>query len=510
MPEKHTATEEDQQLIQKMFAFADNPLAYVMYAFPWGRSHSPLEQYEKPRSWQLGDLEEIRDHIANNRNLALQKQTPGLLKMARSSGRGTGKTAQLSWIATWLFSCIPASTVIVSANTEQQLKTFTFPEIRKWATMSIHSHWFDHNAMSLRPAPWLVDALKATTDYDDAYWYIQARLWSDESPDSFAGAHSMQGMAVLFDEASGIPASIWPVAQGYFTDPTLHRLWYAISNPRNPSGAFFECFNAERSSWSTRTIDARSVTENDAQLYEDIIAQYGADSDEARVEVYGQFPRQGDNQFISRGEVEDAMHREATDDPGAPLVIGVDPARFGDDEAVIAFRQGRDANVLPWQKYKRCSVTELAGYVAEAIEKYKPDACFIEGDGVGGGVIDVLKSLQYRVIEVTAGGSPDNKDTYANRRTELWGKLRDWLPTGTLPDDPPLADDLGAPLYDYSLKGQLKLEAKDKMKKRGYASPNNGDALAVTFDRTIARKDHPATRRGGNRRVAKDLDYAVI
>jgi hypothetical protein len=509
MADRYTAQPADLQLLQKMYEFADDPLAYVMFAFPWGRSHSPLEQFDKPRKWQLEDLEEVRDHIRNNRNLVLQKNTPSLHKMARSSGRGTGKTAELAWLATWLFSCVPASTVIVSANTEQQLKTFTFPEIRKWATMAIHAHWFEHNAMSLRPAPWLIEALKATTDYDDAYWYIQARLWSEENPDAFAGAHSMRGMMVLFDEASGIPANIWPVTQGYFTDPTIHRLWYAISNPRNPSGAFFECFNADRSSWSTKTIDAREVEENDRQLYDDIIAQYGADSDEARVEVYGEFPRQGDNQFISRGEVDDAMEREPTDDPGAPLVMGVDPARFGDDEAVIAFRQGRNADVLPWQKYKRCSVTELAGHVADAIERYKPDACFVEGDGVGGGVIDILKSLGFRVIEVTAGGSANDKDRYANKRTELWGGLRDWLPTATLPRDRQLADDLGAPLYDYSLKGQMKLEPKDRMKKRGYASPNNGDAIAITFDRAIARRDHAALNRR-RRPVARDVDYAVI
>jgi len=493
-----------------MLSFADDPLAYVLYAFPWGRPNSPLEKYQGPRVWQRKALIEIRDHIAENRNRERRDLTPELLKMARASGRGIGKSAFLAWIATWLFSCVPSSTTIVSANTEQQLKSTTFPEIRKWATMAIHSHWFEHNAMSLRPAPWLIDTLHRTTDYDSAYWYIQARLWSEESPDAFAGVHSQRGMCVLFDEASGIPSVIWPVTQGYFTDATTHRLWIAISNPRNPSGAFFECFNANRSSWNTETIDARTVSENDAQLYDDIIAQYGAESDEARVEVYGQFPRQGDQQFIARGEVDDAMTRETTDDPGAALVMGVDPARFGDDEAVIAFRQGRNADIIPWQKYKRCSITELAAFCAEAIERYQPDAVFVEGDGVGGGVIDILKEQGFRVIEVTAGGSADNKDMYANRRTELWGKMRQWLPSATLPKDGPLADDLAAPLYDYSLKGQIKLEPKDRMKRRGYASPNCGDALAVSFDRIIARRDAGVSRHHVRRRVAQGMDYPVI
>ena len=507
---KQQPRDQEQQLIAQMLEFQDDPLSFVLYAFPWGKANSPLENAKGPRAWQVEALSEIKTHIAKNRAAGRQGLDPELLKIAIASGRGIGKSAFLAWIALWLFTCVPSSTVIVSANTEQQLKSTTFPEIRKWATMAIHANWFEHNAMSLRPADWLVQSLKQTTAYDDAYWYIQARLWSEESPDAFAGVHSQRGMAVLFDEASGIPSCIWPVTQGYFTDKTMHRLWVAISNPRNPSGAFFECFNANRDTWWNRTVDARTVDENDQALYQQIIKQYGSDSDEARVEVYGQFPRQGDQQFISRGEVDDAVAREVDTDPGAPLLMGVDPARFGDDEAVIAFRQGRNADVLPWRKYKRCSTAELASSCAEYIEKYKPDGVFVEGDGVGGGVIDILREYGYRVIEVTAGGGAENKEAYTNHRTELWRRIRDWLPGASLPKDSGLADDLAAPRYDYSLKGQLKLEPKDRMKKRGYASPNNADALAMTFSRSVARRDIATSRIGRKRRQATGMDYDLF
>lgn len=500
---------DEQQLVAKMLSMVDDPLAFVLYAFPWRKPNSPLADMDGPREWQRDALMAMREHIIANRNRARADLFPELMRMAISSGRGIGKSAFLAWIALWMFSCIPSSTIIVSANTEQQLKGTTFPEIRKWATMSIHSNWFNHNAMSLRPAAWLVDALKQTTDLDDAYWYIEARLWSEENPDAFAGVHSQRGMCVLFDEASGIPSVIWPVTHGFFTDRTIHRFWVAISNPRNPSGAFFECFHGNRDAWWTRHIDARSVIENDQSLYEAIIKENGPDSDQARVEVYGEFPRQGDKQFISRGEVEDAVAREATPDPGAPVLMGVDPARFGDDEAVIAFRVGRDAGGIPWQKFKRTALTELAHYCAAAIDRYKPDGVFIEGDGVGGGLIDILKAQGYRVFEVTAGGSAQDKEQYINHRTELWGRMRDWIPTATLPRDAELCDDLAAPMYDYSLKGQLKLESKDKMKKRGYASPNNADALAMTFSRAVARRD--LGPRGRKRNVfAKGVDYDLF
>ena len=510
MAKKQTPHQYEQDLLVKLLSFQDDPLQFVYYAFPWGQQNSPLENSDGPREWQVTALTKIRDHLRANRHKSTQDLTPELLKMARSSGRGIGKSAFVAWVALWMFSCIPSSTVIVSANTEAQLKGTTFPEIKKWATMAINNRWFEYAMMSIQPAEWLVDAMKTTTQLDSAYWSITARLWSEEAPDAYAGAHSQRGMAVLFDEASGIPGCIWSVAQGFFTDKTNHRVWLAISNPRNPSGEFFECFHGNRDQWDTASIDGRSVAENDHQLYENIIKQYGEDSDQARVEVYGQFPRQGDYQFIGRGDVDDAVQREAFDDPGSPLVMGVDPARYGDDSAVLAYRKGRDAKSIPFERYKSCSITELAEHVARGIDKYKPDAVFVEGDGVGGGVVDVLKQAGFKVTEVKTGGGAQDKEMYGNHRTEMWGRIREWLPTGSLPNLKELGDDLCAPMYEFTLKGQLKLEPKDKMKKRGFASPDFADALAMTFSRITSRTDTLSSRTFKRKRVAQNVDYELF
>ena len=151
---------DEQQLIHKMLSFKDDPLAFVLYNFPWGKPGTPLEHHTGPRQWQLDALVRMRDHVQANINKQRQGLDPELLKLARASGRGIGKSAFLAWVALWLFSCLPSSTVVVSANTEQQLKSTTFPEIRKWATMGLNSRWFEHNIMSLQPAEWLVQTLK--------------------------------------------------------------------------------------------------------------------------------------------------------------------------------------------------------------------------------------------------------------------------------------------------------------------------------------------------------------
>ena len=501
---------DEQQLIHQMMAFRDDPLAFVLFAFPWGQPGTPLEDHTGPRQWQLEALIKMRDHIQENKKKQVQGLDPELLKLARASGRGIGKSAFLAWVALWLFSCLPSATVVVSANTEMQLKSTTFPEIRKWATMAINSRWFEHNIMSLQPAEWLVQTLKETTGYDDAYWYIQARLWSEEAPDAYAGVHSQMAMAVLFDEASGIPGCIWPVAQGYFTDKTLHRFWIAISNPRNPSGEFFECFHGNRDQWDIATIDGRDVKENDPEVYNNIIKQYGEDSDQARVEVYGQFPRQGDENFMSRGAVEEAVEREVIEDIGAPLIMGVDPARMGRDKAVIRFRQGRDASAIDPIIYPKCTTEQMAEYCATAIEKWKPDHVFIEGDGVGGPVIELLQKAGYKITEVLVSKTAQDPTTYYLHRTEIWGRMRDWLNTASLPNETGLISDLCVMRYSINLKGQVALWPKEKMRREGFASPDYADALAMTFSRNVSRNDQRTSRRFARKSVSLRVDCAAF
>jgi len=121
-----------------------------------------------------------------------------------------------------------------------------------------------------------------------------------------------------------------------------------------------------------------------------------------------------------------------------------------------------------------------------------------------------LKDAGFKITEVKTGGGPQDKDMYANHRTEMWGRMRDWLPSGALPEHDTLIEDLCAPMYEFTLKGQIRLEPKEKMKKRGHASPDFGDALAITFSRVISRKDQRVSRKFRRKSVARDVDYEVF
>lgn len=485
---------------------------FVRFVYPWGKPNTPLASLAGPRNWQDQLLKDISDYIAKADNFhQINKAFPKMFQAAVASGRGIGKSAMFSWLAHWMVTTRLGSSVWVAANGEPQLKTKTFPEIAKWVTLAINSHWFDVMATQILPAKWFSEAVERDMKISPKYWYISAQLWSEENPDAFAGAHNGYGEMALFDEASGIPSPIWTVQSGVFTEPTIDRYWLAFSNPRRNNGAFYECFHgADRVDWLTRNIDSRSVDVPQDQ-FESIIRKHGVDSDEARIEVYGQFPSSGLNQFIGTDEVRQAMDRVIVPDPGAPLLMGVDVARFGKDESVIAFRKGRDAKFIPWQVYLNIDTAKLATAVADAAAKYKVDAIFVDGNGVGGGVVDNLKAWGYRVIEVQAGSQASEPDRYLNKRVEMWALMKEWLTIGSLPDDSSMIKDLTGPEYSYHpVTNKLCLETKEKMRDRGVASPNRADALAMTFAQPIARTDVRHSRQNNRSRTASGLDYQIL
>jgi hypothetical protein len=200
------------------------------------------------------------------------------------------------------------------------------------------------------------------------------------------------------------------------------------------------------------------------------------------------FSAAGDDQLISLSDVEMAAQRVMVekDVSHAARILGVDPARFGDDRSVIFARQGL-ASFDP-QVFRGLDNMDLAARVAAKIEEWKPDAVFIDA-GNGSGVIDRLRQLGYDVVEVHFGGKP-TQPQYLNKRAEMWFELREWIKLGgAIPNIVDLKQDLAAPVYWFDSAGRLQLEPKDDIKKRGLPSPDLGDALALTFAQPVAKKE---------------------
>jgi hypothetical protein len=469
--------EDEMSLMASLWtpALKNDPLKFVLYLFPWGQKNTPLENFAGPRKWQREVLKELADHIRDNDG-RIDFET---LRMAVSSGRGIGKSALVSWLVIWMLTTRIGSTTIVSANSETQLRAVTWAEITKWLALALNSHWFEVSATRVMPAKWLTELVERDLKKGTRYWGVEGRLWSEENPDAYAGVHNFDGVMLIFDEASGIADPIWAVSAGFFTENTPNRFWLAFSNPRRNTGYFYEAFNAKRDFWRNKVVDARSVEGTDKAVYEQIIQEYGPDSVQAHVEVYGEFPSAGDDQFIPVYLVDDAFARPRYKDATAPIIIGVDPARFGADATVIAVRQGRDLNAI--KRYRGDDTMEIVGRVIEAIEEYNPALVVIDEGGLGAGVVDRLKEQRYKIKGVNFGNKSVKPIMYGNKRAEMWGLMREWLKTASIPADKLLKSDLTSPKIKPDSKGTIFLEGKKEMKARGLASPDAADAIAVTF-----------------------------
>jgi hypothetical protein len=164
------------------------------------------------------------------------------------------------------------------------------------------------------------------------------------------------------------------------------------------------------------------------------------------------------------------------------VVFGLDVARFGDDRTVLLIRVGHTIKEI--QAWRGLDLMQTAQHVATKANAYVPDTIFIDGAGVGGGVVDRMREMGFKVVDVNAGAKAMDERRFANRRAEMWGLMRDWLrDRGVISQSigAELIDDLLSPLYKFDAQSRIILERKEDMKARGLPSPDFGDALALTF-----------------------------
>ena len=453
---------QESKIVTDIAGFIEDPLVFILFAFRWGEGE--LKGHEGPDKWQRDVIDEIRSSIRSDNTKAFQA--------AVASGHGIGKGALSAWIIIWAMATRSHLNGVVTANTKVQLETKTWRELAVWHKRCLLKNWFEWTA---------------TKFYHVGHpetWFTAAIPWSEKNPEAFAGQHG-EHVLIIYDEASAIPDAIWEVSEGAMTTPGAMRL--AFGNPTRNTGRFRECFGKFKHRWLLWQIDSRDCRMTDKRKLDEWIEDYGEDSDFVKVRVRGEFPSASSMQFISNDLVETAQERETRNYSHEPLIIGVDVARFGDDQSVICFRRGRDARTIPWKKYRGLDTMQLASRVTEAVAEFQPEAVFVDGGGVGGGVVDRLRSLHTSVIEVNFG-SKATDPRYNNKRAEMWGRMKEWLTGGAILKDRDLHDDLIGVEYGYTITNQIQLEKKEDMKKRGLASPDFGDALALTFAYPVAPK----------------------
>ena len=458
-----------------------------------GESGGPLAKHPGPDDWQTEILSYIRDNLGKGRPL----------RIAIAGGVGPGKSALLAWIVNWGMATCVDTRCRVTANTGAQISTATWPEITKWHRLSLFAHEFEAGDRRLR---------SVNSAHKD--WRCDALTWDANNPEAFAGFHNSGSRIIYgFDESAGIAESIFREAEGILSGAEdTEIIWLCLGNPTRTDTTFRTFFAGGKNAhlWKSWHIDTRTSRMADKRQIEEWITSYGIDSDFVRVRVLSQFPRTGNVSFISPELVNEAVHREVEATRYDPIVMGVDVARFGDDQTVLFLRRGLDAKSIPPVKLRGKDTQEVAAFVADMALKYEVDAIFVDGGAMGPGVIDRLRHLRFtNVHDINFGSKPVRSQvgddaaisTYFNRRAEMHGLMKEWLRHGAIPNDPELVSDLTNLQYSYRMsegRDCIILEKKEDMKARGLRIADCSDALALTFALPVEKSNHSLTYGAGD------------
>lgn len=240
-------------------------------------------------------------------------------------------------------------------------------------------------------------------------------------------------------------------------------------------------------------MDSRSSRFTNKPLIDQWIRDYGEDSDWCRVRIFGLPPKASELQFTDRERVEGARARQERPLDDDPLVVGVDVSGGGSAWNVIRFRRGIDARTKPpiripgdHGRERQVLITKCADLLSEKSRANRITAMFIDS-AFGAPIYERLRALEYQNFFEIAFGDPSPDKHYANMRAFMWDRMKDWLATGMIDaTDERLSIDLTAPGYKINRSSQLVIEAKEEVIKRLGHSPDDGDALALTFARKVA------------------------
>lgn len=471
-------SEFETEMTDDIAGFASDPDKFVLYAYDWCEGELSGEGNDRPRAWQMKVLKTISKHLHSS-----QRYQP--LKISVKSGHGIGKSALFGMVANWGLSTCTDCRIRVTANTETQLRTTTWPEISKWFRLSINSHWFDLQAT----------AIISNDPKHKTSWRADAIPWSVQNTQAFAGLHNVQKrIIILFDEASGIDDKIFEVAEGALTDANTEIIMIVFGNPTKRKGAFYETFNRFSHRWKNFTVDAREVEGTNKQNLAEKVEDHGEDSDYVRVRIRGEFPNNDYSQLIPQEFIDRCIRHVVSEEDvkHEPLILGVDFARSGKCANVVYPRRGR--KVYPPYKWHENDTMFTASRVVQIFDELGADYIFADGCGLGGPIIDRIKQLlgarKKACIAVDSASRAVLKPKeFFNVRSEIWGNLRDAIKSIIdLPDDEETKLDLENIEWFFTKDSRIQLVAKEDMAK----SPDCGDALAYTFAHPV-KKVPPGT-----------------
>ena len=394
-------------------------------------------------------------------------------KISVRSGHGVGKSTASSWAMLWYFMTRSPVKVVVTAPTSSQLYDAMFAELKRWI-----------NTMPL-PLQGLLTVKQERIEFNAAptEMFISARTSRAEQPEALQGIHSDNVMLVA-DEASGVPEQVFEAAAGSMSGHNAVTL--LLGNPVRSSGFFYDTHTRLADEWTTFQVSCKDSPRVSDEYIQEMATRYGEDSNVYRIRVLGEFPKGDDDTVIPMDLLEQAVHRDVAPSPHAPIVWGLDVARFGSDRSALCKRQG-NAVIEPIKTWKNLDLMQLTGAVVAEYQalgpSQQPREILVDSIGLGAGVVDRLRELGLPARGINVAESPAMGGTYRNLKAELWYRAKAWLEARdcTLVRDDVLIAELATVRYSFTSNGKVQIEGKDEIRKRGLPSPDKADAFVLTF-----------------------------
>lgn len=491
----------NQELAGEIKQYYADPLGFVIFAFPWGKPGTSLEYFTGPNRDQerfLGDLgDEIKSRGFDGRH-AVEP-----IRMTVPSGHGTGKSALGGMLNAFILSTRLRSHGTVTANTNDQLQTKTWAAIQTWMKLCITKHWFE----------WTSERMWGIGAKDD--WFSFPTTCKVENVEAFGGQHAITSTSwYLFDEDSKIHDLIHDKAEGGMTDG--EPMIFLFGQVTRKKGKFYRATYGSESSqmrvsdgkplWNNHRMNAENSDFANKTLQAQWRETYGPESDFYRVWVLGLPPQSEDLQFIDSERVTVAQKRQAVSLADDPLIAGTDVARGGKANNAVFFRCGTDARTIPpliKPGIQTRDTMVLVAWLAELlVQKFltssgmKTISMMFVDSGYGGAAVNRLHQMGFlNVQEVAFGGDSPDAAHYVNMRAYMFGRAKDWLPIGAIPDTSTklgqkLEEGLTAPGFTHDRRDRIIIESKDDLCERNpdidQAALDITDGFVLTFARAVA------------------------
>ncbi len=423
-------------------------------------------------------------------------------RVAVRSGHKIGKSTSAAILALWWMARYPDGRVVMTAPTGRQVRIVLWREVTRLYRMARPSFGGE-----LHKVP------EHGLQFEDGREIVG---FSTDEPEKIAGVSGAHVLYII-DEGSGIEELIYEAIEGSRAGGAS---MVVFGNPTQTAGTFFLAFTELKDRWHCIHVSSEespNVTGECAvpglatkEWVEEKREEWTENSPLFQVRVRGNFPTASENAVMGIELVEAARRRHTETLDEGPLSIGVDVARFGDDETVIWPVRGKRA--LTPKIMRNMDTVAVAGEVLSIARRLRRGnerpSIKVDVIGVGAGVADQLRTHEdMKVIDVNVGESAvvsaKDEPEYNRLRDQLWFILKAWLATGSIPDDGKLQAELLAPLYGFTVAGKLKVEAKDETKKRINRSPDRADALCLAV-----YQGRPVASFGGSSFVSPAFTFA--